>query len=74
MIVYIIYIFIVVQVQLSPFSSYDALHYGEPFQACEMGPIPHSEKPVGSEVAGQDPRPWVGFPLGNHASIVHRLL
>ena len=40
----------------------------------EMWLSPHSEKPVGSEVGGQDPCPWIGFPLGNQALIVHRLL
>ena len=47
---------------------------GEPFQAWEMGLSPHSEKPVGSEVRGQDPRPWIGSPVGNQACIVPRLL
>ena len=35
---------------------------------------PHSEKPVGSEVGGQDPCPWIGSPVGNQACIVPRLL
>ena len=39
--------------------------YGELFQVWEMWPSPHSEKPVGSEVGGQDPRPWIGSPVGN---------
>ena len=43
---------------------------GEPFQAWEMWLSPHSEKPVGSEVGGQDPRPWIGSPVGNQAGIV----
>ena len=29
--------------------------YGEPWEAWEMCPSPHLEKPVGSEVGGQDP-------------------
>ena len=48
--------------------------FGEPFQAWEMWLIPHSEKPVGSEVGGQDPRPWISSPVGNQACIVPRLL
>ena len=47
---------------------------GELFQAWEMRLSPHSEKPVGSEVGGQDPRPWIGSPVGNQACIVPRLL
>ena len=47
---------------------------GEPFQAWEMWLSPHSEKPVGSEVGGQDPHPWIGSPMGNQACIVPRLL
>ena len=31
-------------------------------------------KPVGSEVGGQDPRPWISSPVGNQACIVFRLL
>ena len=31
-------------------------------------------KPVGSEVGGQDPRPWISSPVGNQACIVLRLL
>ena len=46
----------------------------DPFEAWEMWPSPHSEKPVRSKVGGQDPRPWTGFPVGNQACIVHRLL
>ena len=48
--------------------------YRELFQAWEMWPSPHSEKPVGSEVGGQDPRPWIGSPVGNQACNVPRLL
>ena len=44
--------------------------YGELFQAWEMRLSPHSEKPVGSEVGGQDPWPWIGSPVGNQAYIV----
>ena len=40
----------------------------------KIGFSPHSEKPVGSEVGGQDPRPWIGSPVGNQACIVPRLL
>ena len=47
---------------------------GEPFQVWEMWPSPHSEKPVGTEVGGQDPHPWIGSPRGNQACIVPRLL
>ena len=47
---------------------------GEPFQAWAMWLSPHSEKPVGSEVGGLDPRPWIGSPVGNQACIVPRLL
>ena len=47
---------------------------GELFQAWEMWPSPHSEKPVGSKVGGQDPRPWISSPVGNQACIVPRLL
>ena len=50
------------------------IEYGELFQAWEMWPSPHSEKPVGSEVGGQDTRPWTGSPVGNQACIVPRLL
>ena len=46
----------------------------ELFQAWEMWLSPHSEKPVGSEVGGQDPRPWISSPVGNQACIVPRLL
>ena len=49
-------------------------HCGEPFQAWEMWLSPHSEKPVGSEVGGQDPRPWISSPVGNQACIVPTLL
>ena len=35
---------------------------------------PHSEKPVGSEVGEQDPRPWISSPVGNQACFVPRLL
>ena len=29
-------------------------------------------KPVGSEVGGQDPRPWISSPVGNQAlSLIH---
>ena len=35
---------------------------------------PHSEKPVGSEVGGQDPRPRTGSPVGNQACIVPTML
>ena len=35
---------------------------------------PHSEKPVGSEVGGQDPHPWISSPVGNQACIALRLL
>ena len=44
--------------------------YGELFHTWEMWLSPHSEKPVGSEVGGQDPRPWIGSPVGNQAGIV----
>ena len=47
---------------------------GEPFQVWEMWLSPHWEKPVGSEVGGQDPRPWISSPVGNQACIVPRLL
>ena len=47
---------------------------GEPFQAWEMWLRSHLEKPVGSEVGGQDPRPRIGSPVGNQACIVPRLL
>ena len=47
---------------------------GELLHAWEMWLSPHSEKPVGSEVGGQDPCPWIGSPVGNQACIVHRLL
>ena len=47
---------------------------GKPFQAWEMWPSPHSEKPVGSEVWRQDPHPWIGSPMGNQALIVPRPL
>ena len=40
----------------------------------EMWLSPHSEKPVRSEVGRQDPRPWIGSPVGNQACIVPRLL
>ena len=53
-------------------SSY--LNCGEPFQAWEMWLSPHSEKPVGSEVGGQDPRPGISSSVGNQACIVPRLL
>ena len=49
-------------------------HCGELFQAWEMWLSPHSEKPVGSEVGGQDPHPWIGSPVRNQACIVPRLL
>ena len=48
--------------------------YGEPFQAWEMWPSPHSERPVGSEVGTQDPCPRIGSPMGNQALIVPRPL
>ena len=35
---------------------------------------PHSEKPVGSKVGGQDPSPWISSPVGNQACLVPRLL
>ena len=47
---------------------------GEPLQAWKMWLSPHSEKPVGSEVGGQDPRPWTGSPVGNQACIIPSLL
>ena len=47
---------------------------GELFQAWEMWLSPHLEKPVGSKVGGQDPRPWISSPVGNQACIVLRLL
>ena len=47
---------------------------GELFHAWEMWLSSHLEKPVGSEVGGQDARPWIGSPVGNHACIVPRLL
>ena len=47
---------------------------GELFHTWEMWLSPHSEKPVGSEVGGQDPRPWIGSPVGNQVCIVHSLL
>ena len=47
---------------------------GELFHTWEMWPSPHSEKPVGSEVGGRDPRPWIASPVGNQACIVPRLL
>ena len=47
---------------------------GELFHAWEMWLSPHSEKPVGSKVGGQDPRPRIGSPMGNQAYIVLRLL
>ena len=43
---------------------------GEPFQAWEMWLSPPLGKPVGSEVGGQDPRPWISSPVGNQACIV----
>ena len=46
------------------------VYCGEPFQAWEMWLNPHSEKPVGSEVVGQDPRPWIRSPVGNQVCIV----
>ena len=39
-----------------------------------MWPSPHSEKPVDSEVGGQDPCPQIGSLMGNQALIVPRLL
>ena len=49
--------------------------YGEPFQAWEMWPSPDLEKPVGSEVGGQDPRPRIDSPMvGNQVFIVPRPL
>ena len=48
--------------------------YGELFQVWETWPSPHSEKPVGSEVGRQDPRPQIGSPVGNQALIVPRPL
>ena len=52
-------------------SSFDhAMQCGELFHAWEMWLSPHSEKPVGSKVVGQDPRPWTGSPMGNQACIV----
>ena len=53
---------------------YDYIYGGELFQVWEMWLSPHSEKPVGSEVGGQDPRPRIGSPVGNQACIVPRLL
>ena len=50
------------------------VYYGEPFQAWEMWLSPHLEKPVGSDVGGQGPHPWIGSPVGNQACIVPRLL
>ena len=38
--------------------------YGEPFQAWEMWPSPHSEKPVGSEVPQAGPTPTDRFSCG----------
>ena len=35
---------------------------------------PRLGKPVGSEVGGQDPRPWISSPVGNQAFIVLRQL
>ena len=52
----------------------EMLFSGELFQAWEMWLSPHSEKPVGSKVGGQDPRPWIGSPVGNQACIVPWLL
>ena len=50
------------------------LKCGELFQPWEMWLSPHSGKPVGREVGGQDPHPWIGSPVGNQACIVPRLL
>ena len=50
------------------------LFYGEPFQAWGMWLSPHSENPVGSEVGGQDPPPWIGSSVGSQACIVPRPL
>ena len=47
---------------------------GELFHTWEMWLGPCSEKPVGSEVGGLDPRPWIGSPVGNQACIIPRLL
>ena len=47
-------------------------HYGELFQAWEMWPGPHSEKPVGSEVQRAGPTPTHSSPVGNQACIVFR--
>ena len=47
---------------------------GELFQVWEMWLSPQSEKPVGSEVGGQDPHSWIGSPVGNQACIVPWLL
>ena len=52
----------------SPFTSIGSC--GEPFQAWEMWLSLLSEKPVGSEVGGQDPCPWISSPVGNQACIV----
>ena len=46
---------------------------GELFQAWEMWLSPHLEKPVRSKVGRQDPRPWIGSPVGNQACTVPRL-
>ena len=50
------------------------LNYREPFQAWEMWPSPHTEKPVGVRSGTQDPHPWTGSPVGNQACIVPRPL
>ena len=47
---------------------------GELFHTWEMWLSPYSEKPVGSDVGGQEPRPWIRSPVGNQACIVPRLL
>ena len=63
------------QMSISYLSSlFSPPHCGELFQAWEMWLSPHSEKPVGSEVGGRDPRPWISSPVGNQACIVPRLL
>ena len=50
------------------------IDYGELFQVWEMWPIPQLEKPVGSKVGTQDPRPWMGSPIGNQSCTVPRPL
>ena len=70
----LIYIYVRYCVSMHVYTQAHIYMGGRPFQAWEMWLSPLSEKPVGSEVGRQDPRPWISSPMGNQACFVPRLL